>query len=273
MYVRISPDNKLWQVEEGSNDLTVTNLSNNQIVATLRGIRDKPYNFEQYRSMRFAKEDQIPIWRKGGQSLEAINGVTCQPQYQFKEFWPVGQIPMRLCTNSQMSKIFGYSLSENEGVITIADYARASNYQTKNIRVPKNEKWVGLEMTTSGSLLIVANSFMQMNNQAGTNESWLRMMAIDASNNTISIVSQQDFKEPIFRSTQLCRKIKGYDFFVVCCGGSVGIIAYHNQRFILLQTILNIYNNRIIDLAFYKNYLIPIAQSAGETVKVIEFNA
>lgn len=99
------------------------------------------------------------------------------------------------------------------------------------------------------------------------------MMAIDASNNTINIIAQQDYYESYFKSAQLCRKIKGYDIFCVCAGGNVNILAYHNQKFIVLQTIPNLYNSRIIDVAVYKNYIIPIADSRGETVKVIEFNA
>lgn len=98
--------------------------------------------------MRYAKEDQNALWGKGGSVMQAINGYNCAPEFEFREFWTPGQIPMRICTNSQMSKIFGYSFNDKEGVLTIVDYKRPSQFQSKNIRVPNNEKWVGLETTT-----------------------------------------------------------------------------------------------------------------------------
>jgi hypothetical protein len=39
-----------------------------------------------------------------------------------------------------------------------------------------------------------------------------------------------------------------------------------------LQTIPNIYQDRIIDLAMYRNYLIPLSSAQNDTVKIIEFD-
>jgi len=50
--------------------------------------------------MRYAKEDQNTIWRKGGSSMQAVNCYNFSPEFEFKEFWTPGQIPMRTCTNS-----------------------------------------------------------------------------------------------------------------------------------------------------------------------------
>lgn len=88
-----------------------------------------------------------------------------------------------------MSKIYGYSFDDKEGVLTIVDYIRPSKFNTKNIRVPNSEKWIGLETTTQGNILIVANSIQQLNNQTGEKNQWLRMMAIDTSSNTINIIA------------------------------------------------------------------------------------
>jgi hypothetical protein len=98
------------------------------------------------------------------------------------------------------------------------------------------------------------------------------MMAIDCSNMKINVIGQQDFYSSGLQSAQLSRKIKGYDLFCVCAGANVNIIAYLNTKFHLLQTIPNVYTDRIIDVAIYRNYLVPLTQSVDDTLRIIEFD-
>lgn len=98
-------------------------------------------------------------------------------------------------------------------------------------------------------------------------------MAIDTTNNKINVIAQQDFDEVTFRGVQTSRKIKGFDIFCVCAGGNVNLILFEDMKFRNLLTVPNIYSDRIIDVAFHRNWLIPITAGKADFVKVIKFNA
>lgn len=124
------------------------------------GIMEQPYNFEQYRSFRYAKEDQYPLWRKGQNSLVLLNPQTFNIDWEFADFWPQGYVPMKCCVSSDFSRVYGYSFNSTEGIFTILDVNRSTkSVQNKTMKIPKEQKWVGLEMTTQGDLLIVTNAF------------------------------------------------------------------------------------------------------------------
>ena len=181
---------------------------------------------------------------------------------------------MKCCVGQNFSKVYGYSFNTSEGVFTILDVNRQlKTVQTKIIKIPSDQKWVGLEMTTDGSLLIVTNAFRKINPETGNSQHSLKMMAVDTTNNKVNVVSSQDFDEISFRGVQTSRKIKGYDIFCVCAAGNVNLIKFSNMKFSNILTVPNIYSDRIIDVAFYNNWLIPITSGKGDFVKVIKFNA
>lgn len=240
----------------------------------LPGNRESPYSFEHYRNFRYAKEDQFPLWRKGGSGVALLDPQSFNVEWEFADFWPKDYIPMKYCVARDFSKVYGFSFSNAEGIFTILNVNRQNkSVQNKTIKIPKEQKWVGLETTTQGDILIVTNAFKQINPQTGAKENFLKMMAIDCSNMKINVIAQQDFHGTSVMGTQLSRKFKGYDIFCVCAGANINIIAYQDQKFHMIQTVPNIYNDRIIDVAIYRNYIIPLTLSKNERVKVIEFNA
>lgn len=76
VYSRVTKHGKLVTVDAQTNNLTVKNLDNGNIFSQLKGYPEAPYKFERFRPLRFAKEDQFPIWRKGNRSIALLNNNT-----------------------------------------------------------------------------------------------------------------------------------------------------------------------------------------------------
>ena len=64
---------------------------------------------------------------------------------------------MFLNTKVDKSHIYGYSMSRHNSIFTILTRT-ASDYQIKQLKIPKEQKWAGMELTTIGDLMIVANA-------------------------------------------------------------------------------------------------------------------
>lgn len=272
IYCRVTKKNKLIRVKQGSNKLEVKDLETGLLDQTYSGKLEEPYTYEMYRSFRYAKEDQYPLWRRGGSSLVLLDPKKFEVVKDFKKFWPPGYIAMRCCINTEMTRIYGFSFNENDGIFSILDINKENQtVRDKTIKIPKEQKWIGMEFTTAEDTLIIANSFKVYDPDTKKSKGFLKMMAADLSNMKIKLTAQRDFTHKRFRTSQLFRKIKGYDYFVVASGADLSIIAYTGNDFVLLSTIEKIYKERIVDISIFGNYMIPVAKSA-ERVKLIEFN-
>jgi len=277
IYTRVTKDNKIITINQKANNLEVK-TNNGFNVQSLPGIKEEPYTYEMYRSFRFAKEDSYPLWRRGASSLVLLEPQSFSVIKDFKSFWPEGYIPMRCCINKDMSRIYGFSFSEKDGIFTILDINKQNQtIRDKTIKIPNEQKWIGMEMATSAELLIIANSCKVIDKATKKSQGYLKLMAVDLSTMKIKIVSQADFKDPIYKTSQLFRKIKGYDFFIVASGPHISIFGFDGHKFGLLNVIESIYKDRIIDIAIFQNYMVPIAKNNGFSqkdykVKLIEFN-
>ena len=265
-------------VKRGSNSLEIKDLNNNQPLKELKGNREEPYTYEMYRCFRYAKEDQYPLWRKGGYSLTLLNPRTFDVVKDFKHFWPQGYIAMRCCVNRDMSRIYGFSFNEFDGIFSILDIDKTSQtVKDKTIKIPKEQKWIGMELATHSDLLIIGNSLKIPSPSDGTlkpgSKGFLKLMAADLTNMKINVVIQRDFTHKRYKTSQLFRKVKGYDYFIVGSGADLSIFSFTGKDFILINVISSLYHDRIIDIAMFKNLMIPIAKSKGQAVKLIEFAA
>lgn len=274
IYCRITSRNKLMRVSQGTNSLEIVDLETGRVEKSYPGKEEEAYSYEMYRSFRYAKEDQFPLWRRGGSSLVLLDPKKFEIIKDFKKFWPPGYIAMRCCVSSDMSRIYGFSFNENDGIFSIIDIDQENQtVRDKTIKIPKEQKWIGMEFSTAEDTLIIANSFKIHDQQTGKKKGFLKMMAADLSSMKIKLVAQRDFTHKRFRTSQLFRKIKGYDYFLVASGADLSIIAYTGNDFVLLSTIERLYRDRIIDVAIFGNYIVPVAKSSGENVRVVEFNA
>jgi hypothetical protein len=89
-----------------------------------------------------------------------LNPETYQVEEEFQNFWPTGFVPMKCCVGKNFEKVYGYSFNTTEGVFTILDVNMAQKTViTKVIKIPIDQKWVGLEMSTDGKYLIVTNAY------------------------------------------------------------------------------------------------------------------
>lgn len=274
IYCRVTKKNKLIRVSQGSNRIEVKDLQSGLIDQSYPGKMEEPYTYEMYRSFRYAKEDQYPLWRRGGSSLVLLDPKKFGVVKDFKKFWPPGYIAMRCCVSTDMSRIYGFSFNENDGIFSILDIDKENQtVRDKTIKIPKEQKWIGMEFSTAEDVLIIANSFKIYDPDTKKSKGFLKMMAADLSKMKIKLIAQKDFTHKRFKTSQLFRKIKGYDYFVVASGADLSIIAYTGSDFVLLSTIEKVYQDRIIDIAIFRDFMIPIAKSNGENVKVVEFNA
>ena len=276
IFCRVTKDSKLVQIYQKSNNFEVKSPKGKSL-QTLPGIKEEPYTYEMYRSFRYAKEDLFPLWRRGGTSLVLLEPNSFSVIKDFKKFWPNGYIPMRCCINKDMSRIYGFSFSEKDGIFTILDIDKQNQtIRDKTIKIPNEQKWIGMEMATSAELLIIANSCKIVDKISKKSKGFLKLMAVDLSTMKIKIVAHKDFKNPIYKTSQLFRKIKGYDYFVVASGPNLSIFGFDGKKFGLLNVVENVYKDRIIDIAIFDNYMVPIAKTSGlgvdGNVKILEFN-
>lgn len=171
-------------------------------------------------------------------------------------------------TSKHLDRIYGYALNKSGSVFCILCMdENKRERETKYINVPKDQKWAGMEMTTDGELMVVSNA---CKNSEG--EETLKMMAIDLNNLKIRIKAERSFSSRNFNTVQFMKKIKGYDFFVVACKGSIGIVGFTGSDFVLLNLLENIYEKWIFEIAISKDFMIPLSVYDQDNIKVIQFN-
>lgn len=267
IYARCSADDKFFTVKQGSNTLEILDLAQRRVVTTLKGYSEKPYIFDKFRSLRYAKEDQFPLWRRGQDSIVLLNHKTLQPVAEYRRFWPKGYNPIFMNICPPQKKIFGYSLSQDGGVVSVlSNYTQPSNSKTDFIKIPANQTWAGMEQNTDSSLTIVA-----IQNKVARKASFMSMVAYDTKQLKLSPLVRQDFKERRFKAVQFMRKIKGYDIFALACRNNMAIIGYSRGKFHVLNYLDQIYNAMIFEISIYGNFMIPVSTGENENIKVIEF--
>jgi hypothetical protein len=141
--------------------------------------------------------------------------------------------------------------------------------QRKTIIIPKEQKWAGMELTTDEELMVIANTCYG-NSKSGRSE-FMRMMAVDLSNLKIVTVAQKDFTDKKMKSVQFMRKVKGYDYFLIACKGSVGIVELKGEQFNLLNFFEDLYKGYIFEVSIFENYILPVPLGDNEPLKMIEF--
>jgi len=102
---------------------------------------------------------------------------------------------------------------------------------------------------------------------------FLKMVAVDLSQNRMNPIAKQDFRDPAFKTIQFMRKIKGYDFYAVAANNNIGIFSYNQstKNFALVNLMKNVYRNMIFEICMSGDYMIPMSTGKDETIKVIEF--
>lgn len=279
IYARITKDNQLINVEQGTNNFTVVDANTKSPMVNYPGTRETPYgnkkiksfsiDFDRFRSLRFAKEDAFPIWRKGGTSIVMMNPTNYEIFGEYFNFFPNNHTPMFVNVSGKMNKIIGCSLNEEESTSTISildDWRNPSSSSTNFINVSKGETWAGMELNTEGDILIGAIQTAQ-----GGNSQYLKMGAYDFSSGNLNPLSQTPFTEPEFSQVQFMRKVKGYDIFAVACDNNIAIIAFTGRDFYLINLLRNLYEGMIFEIAIKGDYMIPVTVEPNENMKVLEF--
>ena len=222
IYARVTPQDMIVTVRQGSNDLEIIDLNLKKRVDLLKGYPEPDYKFDKFRALRHAKEDQFPLWRKGQDAIVLLNPQTFQPQAEFRNFWPQEFTPMFFNISPPQKKILGYSLSTRGGILTIlSNYTQPNGTRTDFIKIPASETWAGMEQNNDASLTIVA-----VQSKIPNKPHHLKMIAYDTTNIKLNVVTSMDFNESKFSAVQFMRKVKGYEIFVIACRNSLAIIGY-----------------------------------------------
>jgi len=174
-------------------------------------------------------------------------------------------------------RIYGYSMSHTDSMFTILAIQNSETH-AKTMNIPPEHKWAGME--------------------GGKKKEFVRVMAFDLENDKISPVCHKDFSSYNFSAVQFMRKIKGYDYFVMACRGSLAIIqlkdldsitmsghkrqnsgrkgfesaSKYKKEFTVIKFFENLYDNYIFEVAIFGNYMVPVSLNNGEeSIKVISF--
>lgn len=274
-YSRITSDDRLITIEAESNNLCVTDLQSRRVIQQLQGYKDAPYQFEKFRPFRYAKEDQYPIWKKGGSSLAILNPTNFQQKAEFQQFWPNGYTPMFACASPIRNKILGYSIQNRESTLTVLHLGNSiQNSPISQIRMNPQETWVGMELTTQGDVLIAA--VQTGRGSKNPQDAYMKLCAFNVPSNPqeqqLTMIFQKNFTQPAFKRVQMLKKIKGYDIYMLACSSNLAFIIWNGQDFVILNLIQNIYNGIIFDSVLCGNVVIPISTDNNDVIKVFSFN-
>jgi hypothetical protein len=75
--------------------------------------------FDEFRPMRYSNEDNNPLWRRGLDSIVLLDPETLEVKTEYPGFWAVGYTPMFVNIKSDKTKIYGYSMSNSDSLLTI----------------------------------------------------------------------------------------------------------------------------------------------------------
>jgi hypothetical protein len=221
--------------------------------------------------MRYAKEDGYPIWRAGQDKIVLLNPNSYEVAGQYFNFWPKGYTPLFLAVSDSLNKVAGYSINQKQASLSLlSNFMNPSQSQTKKLPVGGGKQtWAGMEFTTDGRLLVVPVSV----NPGQNSQKYLKMVAVDLSQNTIKPVANEDFKDSAFKIIQFFRKIKGHDFFALACNNHIAIFGfnYSTMKFVLVNFLKNVYRNMVFEIGFSEDYMIPMSTGKDENIKLIEF--
>jgi hypothetical protein len=253
--------------------------------------------FDEFRSLRFAKEDASPLWRRGLDSVVLLNPETLEVEAEYPNFWSKGYTPMFLNICKKRKRIYGYSMSHTDSMFTILAIQNSETH-AKTMNIPPEHKWAGMELSTDGNMMVIANACRVSDGSSSGKKEFVRVMAFDLENDQISPVCHKDFSSYNFSAVQFMRKIKGYDYFVMACRGSLAIIELKNaqsismtsqaafgsgrkpfeskeapkKEFSVVKCFENLYENYIFEVAIFGNFMIPVSLNNGEeSIKVISF--
>ena len=219
--------------------------------------------YEPYRNFRYAKEDLGFVFRSGLISITILNSKSYTRIQDFENFFPQDKVPMYICANETLTRIYGYSLGKRDtSLIILSINVKKRELKKKELIVPLKEKWVGLELNTKGNLLVTASCIRN---------SHTKLLAIDTSDNTLVVRGSLDLREPEHKISQFLRKIKGYDYYVLACGKGICIFGLIGTRFLIFKNIKDIYLTWIVEVLILKNHFLPIPIK-NEKLKLIEFN-
>lgn len=166
--------------------------------------------------------------------------------------------------------IFGYSIGKLDTTLSILKIDRIKKaIDKKEINIPITEKWIGMDMNTKSNYLIAVSSIKPNPNLK--QPSYTRLMALDMSLMKLSIRGSLDLREPLHMNSQFFKKIKGYDYFVLGAGGNISIFGLVDAKFLIFNTIRNIYRSWIINVLIFKDHMLPIPYKP-ENLKLLEFN-
>ena len=197
-----------------------------------------------------------------------IDNTTYEPLAEYNKFWPRGFIPMFINVSGSMSRIYGYSLSKQGGILTILNnFIEPKNTTTDYLRIPPDETWAGMEQSTAGEYIIVS-----VQSKVPNQPQYLKMIAYNASRTKLSAVAKKTFNSSQFTTVQFMRKVKGYDYYVVACRKFFGIFFFSGGDFFFLNFFENLYRELIFEVVIHGDYMIPVSTGKDEPIKIIEFN-
>lgn len=203
---------------------------------------------------------------------------------------------MFINVRSDKSRIYGYSMSNKDSLFTTLS-AKGIQTDIKTVKIPPEQKWAGMELSTDESCMIVANVCKRAPRE-GQNSEFMRIMAIRVSDdNQISTICYKDFDAKNFCQVQFMRKVKGYDIFVLASKGSIAVLELKNKEgislkhprnshrsinsdtnkqqkeFIILNFYENLFNSYIYEVAIFNDLMIPVALGGkNDHLKVIKLN-
>ena len=113
--------------------------------------------FDEFRSLRYSKEDSSPLWRRGLDSVVLLDPETLAVRAEYPNFWTPGYTPMFLNISESLKRVYGYSMSHEDSIFTILAVQDGETH-AKSLNIPPEHKWAGMELTNSHRLMVIANA-------------------------------------------------------------------------------------------------------------------
>jgi hypothetical protein len=87
IYSRVDKIGRLLTVDKSTNNLTVTNFKDGKVLKKYPGNLEEAYRFDEFRPLRYSKEDSNPLWRRGLDSIVLLDPDTLEVKAEYPNFW------------------------------------------------------------------------------------------------------------------------------------------------------------------------------------------
>lgn len=199
--------------------------------------------------------------------------------YKIEFFWPIGYIPKFLCCSMNGKYVVGFSEGHRNKCISLSWKEDVNQqYVVKKIEVHSKEKWIGMDISSLESGLVVCSLIDSKASKMRGINTEVYPLAItftlyDYKSSSFPVIGWQEFFDNRFNTASIMRRHNFCDIFLVGAVGNVGIFHLEGiSNFSLLSVISGFGDYPLSDIYFEEKILLLVRNHPALTYPIIYFD-